>query len=89
MKRVLKYKVSVREESEIGVGKVVLAEYDPTDDDTLFVWVEVDLPSNWPVWAENKRTVAVAGTGHPILYDERHLISVRSGVFVWHIYEVV
>jgi hypothetical protein len=91
LKRVLRYRIDLDDRpSEIGVGKVLLAQpirLSPDQPWQLDVWVEVTPPARWPQFPEKKHRVKVVSTGQPFSQSLKHLISCSVGLEIFHIYE--
>ena len=88
MKRILKYPVAVVGVTEL---EVALSAWQ----DTPVLLEPGDSPNSINLWFETdtdetpeKAYVQVIGTGHEIDEDAVWLGSVRSGIFVWHVYGI-
>lgn len=54
------------------------------------VWVQVDVPDNFPADGPLPRTrqVIIVGTGHVVPLDTTWLASCLDGPLVWHLYQL-
>lgn len=97
MRRVLRYDIVVDDsEHLVGDGKVLMVTsrrgmpYQLGNQQLrrVEVWVEVDVPDNWPKSSEHFKRVQVFGTGHQIPEGAEWVGSCLDGDFVWHVYNV-
>lgn len=89
MKTVHKFTHPVAERFALHVpygAKFLHVDRDTRDPDDLAFWFEVETEQAVIV----NRPVVIIGTGHPIPADVRkYLGSVKTGAFIWHIYEAL
>ena len=93
MRRVLRYEVPADDTSHlIGAGPILMttpwrqAASSPAG--RLEVWVQVEVADDWPATREERQSVQVFRTGHPIPDGAIARASCLDGFLVWHLYEV-
>ncbi len=88
MRQVWKFPIPLEDEFIVSMpvgGKVLSAGLDPQG--RLCLWALV-----YDIEAHEERRFCLRGTGHPIRHEGEpvHFVdSVRSGPFMWHVFEVV
>lgn len=82
MKTVWKYALKLNDTQEIdmpGGAEILHAGLDPSGD--LHMWAKVDTNR-----AVETRTVHIRDTGNELPPDVRHVSTVLTGEFVWHVF---
>lgn len=86
MRKVFKYVIEVSElVQEHSIPRTAVEHHvglNPADESQLAIWFVVDSTHSC-----STRKFFVSGTGHIVPDDARYIGSVRSGKFMWHVWE--
>lgn len=92
LRTVWKYPLKLKDSQEISIvsgAELIHVDLDPqlgaTPDGSMQLWALVDLDKA----TTERRVIRIAGTGHPIDEVVKHIGSVRTPPFIWHVFEVI